>query len=60
MESNIEEAKQVLDSLKDPAINIELDQVMADLLSEGIDKFIQPFESILQSLETKADTLVNA
>ena len=60
VESNIEEAKQVIDSLKDPAINIELDQVMADLLSEGIDKFIQPFESILQSLETKANSLVNA
>ena len=60
VERNIEEAQTVISSLEDATVNINLDSVMSDLLSEGIDKFIQPFESILSSLETKAHTLVTS
>ncbi|MEM9136062.1 MAG: transaldolase [Cyanobacteria bacterium P01_F01_bin.42] len=58
VESNLDEAKTVIESLKDSAVAIDLDSVMDELLSEGIDKFIQPFESILTSLESKASSLV--
>ncbi|MDX2239519.1 MAG: transaldolase [Leptolyngbyaceae cyanobacterium bins.302] len=57
IESNINEAYQLIDSLKDPDININLDEVMDDLLTDGIDKFVKPFQSLLGSLEEKVDRL---
>jgi transaldolase len=60
IETNIDAAYQLIESLKDPEVGIDLDQVMAQLLSEGIDKFIQPFESLMKSLEEKAKLLVAA
>jgi transaldolase len=55
--TNIEAAKQVIASLSDPDIYIDLDQVMAELLEDGIVKFVQPFESLLHSLEEKVNRL---
>ena len=43
--------------LKDPDVNIDLDEVMNQLLEEGIDKFIKPFESLMSSLEAKVKQL---
>jgi transaldolase len=60
IEADIPEAYQIIDSLKDPDININLDQVMEELLAEGIEKFIQPFESLTNSLETKVKQLTPA
>lgn len=57
VESNLDEAYQTIESLKDPDVNIDLDQVMADLLTEGIDKFVQPFQSLMDSLEEKVKKL---
>ena len=57
VEQDIEGAYAVIQSLQDPDVNIDLDQVMADLLAEGIDKFVQPFESLLASLEAKVNRL---
>lgn len=57
VETDIETARQLIESLATPGINIDLDQVMAELLSEGIDKFVQPFSSLLQSLEEKVKQL---
>ncbi|MEO1339713.1 MAG: transaldolase [Cyanobacteria bacterium J06635_13] len=57
IESNLDGAYQVIDGLKDDAVNIDLDQVMAALLDEGIDKFIKPFESLMSSLESKVEQL---
>jgi len=57
LDQEVDKAYQLIESLKDPDININLDQVMEELLSEGIDKFIQPFESLLQSLEEKVSRL---
>ncbi|MBC6419636.1 MAG: transaldolase [Prochloron sp. SP5CPC1] len=57
IESNIEAAYQIIDSLKDPNIKIDIDEVMAELLEEGIDKFIKPFESLMKSLEDKVNQL---
>ena len=57
VEADIETARQLIESLATPGIDIDLDQVMAELLSEGIDKFVQPFSSLLQSLEDKVKQL---
>jgi transaldolase len=60
IESNLEAAHQVIDGLKDEAVDIDLDAVMDALLEEGIDKFIKPFESLMSSLESKVEHLAAA
>lgn len=57
VETNTEEAYQLIDSLKDPEIEINLDQVMDELLTEGIDKFVKPFTSLMDALEEKVQAL---
>jgi transaldolase len=57
VETGVEEAYQLIESLKDPDININLDEVMNELLVEGIDKFVQPFQSLMNSLEEKINQL---
>ena len=57
IETGVEEAYQLIESLKDPDININLDEVMDELLVEGIDKFVQPFNSLMASLEEKIKQL---
>ncbi len=55
--TGVDEARQVIASLSDPDIYINLDQVMAELLEDGILKFVQPFESLLSSLQDKVKRL---
>ena len=57
IEKNVEEAYKLIENLKDPDIDIDLDQVMAELLDEGIAKFVKPFESLMSSLEDKVKKL---
>lgn len=57
IESHVDEAYRLTESLKDPDVNIDLDRIMDELLAEGIDKFIQPFESLMESLENKVKQL---
>jgi transaldolase len=57
VETGIDEAYQLIESLKDPDINIDINKVMDELLVEGIDKFVKPFESLMDSLETKVKQL---
>ena len=57
IETDLDAAHKVIDGLKDEAVNIDLDEVMDDLLEEGIDKFIKPFESLMSSLENKVKQL---
>jgi transaldolase len=60
VDTQIEEARQVIANLADPAVEINLDEVMNELLTDGIDKFVKPFESLLGSLEDKVNRLVTA
>jgi transaldolase len=60
IESNLDAAHQVINGLKDEAVDIDLDAVMDALLEEGIDKFIKPFESLMSSLEAKVEHLAAA
>jgi len=57
IESDVDKAYHLIESLKDPDIDINLDEVMAELLDEGIDKFVKPFESLMSSLESKVEHL---
>ncbi|MEA5617935.1 transaldolase [Cronbergia sp. UHCC 0137] len=57
LETKIEEAYQLMESLKQPDINIDIDEVMDELLVEGINKFVQPFELLMNSLEKKVKHL---
>jgi len=57
IESDLEAAQAQLASLADPDVAIDLDAVMAELLEEGIDKFVKPFESLMASLEAKVQQL---
>ncbi|NEQ65623.1 MAG: transaldolase [Symploca sp. SIO2D2] len=57
VETAIDEAYQLIETLKDPEVKINLDNIMEELLSEGIDKFIKPFESLMSSLEGKVNQL---
>jgi transaldolase len=55
LETNVEEAKQLIASLQESDIDIDLEMIMKELLKEGIDKFIQPFDSLQQTLEAKVN-----
>ncbi|MBE9048848.1 transaldolase [Nostocales cyanobacterium LEGE 11386] len=57
VETGVEAAYQLMESLKDPDINIDLKLVMDELLVEGIDKFVKPFQSLMNSLENKVKLL---
>ncbi|MEQ8999452.1 MAG: transaldolase [Coleofasciculus sp. B1-GNL1-01] len=57
IETGVQEAYQLMENLKDPDIAIDLDQVMDELLEEGIDKFVKPFESLMSSLDSKVKDL---
>ncbi|HWM28942.1 MAG TPA: transaldolase [Woeseiaceae bacterium] len=45
-----EDAAKTLDKLG--ALGIDLDEVTAELLRQGIDKFVQPFDTLIRALET--------
>jgi transaldolase len=55
VETEVDEAKRLLASLSDEDIHIDLDQVMEELLTEGIDKFVQPFDSLMTAIRQKAE-----
>ena len=57
VETKVDEAYQLIKSLKDPDINIDINQVMEELLVDGIDKFVKPFEALMSSLEEKVSNL---
>lgn len=57
IETDLAQAEGAIAALADPDVAIDLDAVMDELLSEGIDKFIQPFESLMASLSAKIDQL---
>ena len=57
IEAGVDEAYRLVASLKDSDVNIDLDAVMDELLIDGIDKFVKPFESLMKSLASKAGNL---
>lgn len=57
LETDVEEAYHLIENLKDPDIDINLNEVMDELLEDGLAKFVQPFESLISSLEEKVKNL---
>ncbi len=57
IEAGVDEAYRLVASLKDSDVNIDLDTVMGELLIDGIDKFVKPFDSLMKSLASKAGNL---
>ncbi|MFN3360813.1 MAG: transaldolase family protein, partial [Pseudanabaenaceae cyanobacterium] len=55
IEMGLAEAQQVLQELTDLGINLE--QVMQELQVEGIEKFVQPFTALMNSLAEKVNQL---
>ena len=60
IETNVDEAIALIASLKDADVNIDLDAVMADLLEDGIVKFVQPFDTLMKALQAKIDAIAAA
>lgn len=52
---NVSEAEQNIKSLKQ--YDIDIDFVTAELVNEGIQKFIEPYDTLLKSIEEKAARL---
>lgn len=55
IETQVDEARQLIANL--PELGINLDQVMDELLAEGIDKFVKPFDQLMNSLVMKVKQL---
>jgi transaldolase len=60
IEAGVDEAYRTISSLQDPDINIDLDTVMDELLVDGIDKFVKPFDTLMKSLDSKVKALTPA
>jgi transaldolase len=58
VETGVIDAYALIDSLDDADVDIDLDTVMEELMTDGIDKFVQPFNALMQSLEDKMQRLV--
>jgi transaldolase len=58
LETDLEQAYQLIEKIKEPYFDIHLDQVMEDVLQDGIAKFIEPYQSLISSLEEKVEQLV--
>lgn len=58
--SDVQIASNLLNSLSDEDIQIDLDVVMDELLTEGIDKFVSPYDSLLESLEGRMKQVATA
>jgi transaldolase len=52
---HVDEAARRVAALED--LGIEFERVTADLQSEGVDKFVQPFDQLLETLERKRGDL---
>lgn len=56
LEKGLEEARQQLAALDD--LGIDLDQVTDELLDEGVEKFINPFEELFDAIEKKCERIL--
>jgi transaldolase len=58
IEADLDVANAQIAGLQDPQVGINLDEVMDELLTDGIDKFIQPFDTLMQAIADKGKQLV--
>jgi transaldolase len=51
IETDIDTAYRLLESLNAPDISISYDQIMDELLEEGVEKYAQPYDSLMKYIE---------
>ncbi|HSM56780.1 MAG TPA: bifunctional transaldolase/phosoglucose isomerase [Candidatus Sulfomarinibacteraceae bacterium] len=56
VDQNVEEARQQLQQLS--ALGISLDEVTDDLLEEGVDKFVAPFQSLIETIDRRRSKIL--
>lgn len=57
VEDDLPEQRQVLERLA--AVGISLDEVTDELVAEGIKKFVEPFDALIQALEEKREAVAS-
>jgi transaldolase len=57
IETGVEEAYTLMETLKELDIDIHLEEVMDELLLDGLEKFVTPFQTLMASLEEKVQKL---
>ncbi|MEB3883364.1 transaldolase [Lyngbya sp. CCY1209] len=57
VETDVDEAYTLIENLSAPEIAIDIDRIMDELIEEGIDKFVEPFNSLMDAIETKMKQL---
>lgn len=55
LEKNLDQAREQLQKLAD--LGIDLDQVTDDLMVEAVEKFVSPFEALLEAIEEKCERI---
>jgi len=58
IEIGVDDAYAVIEAVK--AVGLDLDQIMVELQTEGVDKFVKPFASLMASLTSKVQQLTPA
>jgi transaldolase len=58
IETDVDAARKLMETLSE--VEIDLDRIMDELLEEGIEKFIKPYQSLMDSLEEKVNQLTPA
>jgi transaldolase len=58
LEHGLDEAREQLTSLSELGIN--LDDVTQELLEEGVENFVKPYDSLLKTITEKKTVLINA
>ena len=52
LENGVDEARRMLDKLGD--LGVDIDEVTQQLEDEGVQKFVKPFDSLMETLRIKA------
>jgi len=58
LESNLDEARAQLNELAE--LGIHIDEVTQQLLDEGVEKFVKPYDELIKTLTEKKEALINA
>ena len=56
LEEDVDDAKKTLDKLSD--VGIDLDEMTQQLENEGVEKFVKPFDNLMDTLESKRNEVL--
>ncbi len=58
LESDLDEARAQLHDLE--ALGIDIDEVTQELLDEGVNNFVKPYDELIRTINEKKEALINA